>query len=433
MSKRKDRDEPAESDPKPRSKLLFFAAIMLVFSILLVEGAAHAIFYLSKGMLPRAFAKSNFYHLEHHYMTDHPYLPYIATQGKYGGMEFNSLGDRGAEPEDPKRRIRLIAFGESSTFDASHAWDETWPGYLQHLLGKDKYEVINAAQNGAATPDSLVNLALIHVDLKPDYVLAYHGNNDLESSFDGRFKSDYSHRRRKIADTRHPVFDGMPRWLEFSALYVALRLAMAGPQPTLWGLFTRPGGKADFKNGPFGLETFRRNLRSINAIAQENGAKLVLGTFVYYKPWAYDHMYVGFAEGWRRGIDLHNKIIRELAATHPNIHLAEIEGSFAPTRAHMLDFCHLTETGNKLIAKAFYEEIKRIEGKPASHPDLAAYERLKTADLPHEMLRIPVSAFENPGEIAIGAKLEGKQGSRSFKGNVVAVDGREILVKVYKP
>lgn len=427
-----DGESAAEPGSKPRSRALF-VVLTVALCALTVECVAYAVFYLVKRELPPTLAGRQFRRYEHHYKTDHPYLPYIATQGKHGFLEFNSLGDRGEEPEQPKRRIRIIAFGESTTFDASHVWDETWPGYLQHLLGKERYEVINAAQNGATTADTLVNLGLIHLDLKPDYVLAYHGNNDLESSYYRPFKSDYSHRRRKILDPRHPVFDQLPRWLEYSALYVTLRLAFAKPPLNLWELYTRQDGTTDYENGPFGLETFRRNLRSINALAEANGAKLVLGTFVYYSPWAYDNMRSVFAEGWQRGIDSHNAIIRELAASQPNIRLAEIASTFKPTRAHMVDFCHLTQAGNKLIAKSFFEAIRRIEGRPAVHPELAEYDRLKTADLPHEMLRIPKAAFENPRLIAIGAKLEGKHGSRSFKGNVDSLDGNDILVKVYKP
>lgn len=96
------------------------------------------------------------------YMSDHPYLPYIATKGKayvnedswgkIAPVEFNSYGDRGPEPDSPKRRTRLIAFGGSTTFGARSSLAETWPGKLETLLGADRYEIINAAQTGQQWP-----------------------------------------------------------------------------------------------------------------------------------------------------------------------------------------------------------------------------------------------------------------------------------------
>lgn len=425
-SKKKDGGREAVSAPRPS-----LVALAALASLLLFEALAYGLFYLVKGMTPHALAARDFYPYEHHYMTDHPYLPYIAKPGRYGDMSFNSLGDRGPEPDRPKRRVRIVCYGGSTTFDASHVWDETWPGYLQHLLGAEKYEVINAAQNGATSADTLVNLALTHIDLKPDYVLVYQGNNDLESSFGEGFKSDYSHKRRTIGQISNPLFDALPRWLDYEPVTVAVRSAFTRPTGNLWNLYTRPGVKTNLKDGPFGLEVFRRNIRSIHALSKEYGAKVVLGTFVYYEPWAKKNMYTGFAEGWRRGISLHNSITREMASGDPSIRLAEIAGSFTPTLAHMLDFCHLTQAGNKLVAKSFYEAIRRFENLPANHPDLAAYEKLKTADLPRERLSVPRSSFPKNTAFGVGTRLTVTTRGKDFTGEIISQSSDTIVVEAY--
>ena len=338
-------------------KKIVFTAFLVGFVVAIVEGCGYGLFLLKFGQTPHAWGDEHF-KTSTLLMPDHPYLPYLPTPGRNGVVEFNSLGDRGPEPETPKRRVRVLCFGGSTTFDQAHAWDETWPGVLQAMLGRDRYEVINAAQNGGTTADTLVNLALLHLDLAPDYVLAYEGTNDLESSYARGFRPDYAHRRKDIERCPYPFFERLPRWLDYSSFYVLTRRALAGDRGDLWSLYTRAGSTYDFEHGPFGLETFRRNLLSINALCKTVGATLVLGTFQYYRPWAQQHNGIEFADAWQRGLDRENDIIRALPAADRNIRVAEVARSFTPGEKEMTDFCHLTAEGNRKIAAAFLEAIR---------------------------------------------------------------------------
>lgn len=348
---------------KSAAKRRVFALLTALVAYALLEAAGYALFYLKKRQWPYPFALQNFYGEVRLYMADHPYLPYLATRGVSGRVEFNSLGDRGPEPETPKRRTRVLCYGGSTTFDGSHDWDKTWPGVLQELLGRERFEVINAAQNGATSADSLVNLALIHADIEPDLVLLYEGTNDLESSYYPGFRADYAHRRKDIGGNPYPVFRRLPRWLNLSAYYVVLRWYLEGPSGDLHALYTRHGRSYDFVNGPFGLPTFRRNLLHVEAIAAAHGAKVVLGTFQYYQPWADGYFGKAFGDAWRRGSDAQNEIVRALARERPGIFLAEVAGSFAPSPETMTDFCHLSEAGNRRIAEAFHEGVQAALGK----------------------------------------------------------------------
>lgn len=343
---------------KPPAWLLH--GLPVLAALLLAECLGWALFLIKFRETPRAFSARHFHPQIRFYMTDHPYLPYLATPGEVGHIRFNSKGDRGPELEVPKRRIRLLCYGGSTTFDGAHPWEKTWPGLLQSLLGTERYEVVIAAQNGATTADTLVNYALVHQDSQADYVLTYEGINDLESSYAPGFRTDYAHRRRKIASPPYPIFTRLPRWLEFSSLYTALRWKLLGPRGDLHAQFSRPT-KYDFENGPFGLDAFRRNLESLHALARARGATLILGTAQYYQPWADDHFGRDFGNGWRRGIAAENDIQRALARGLPGASLAEVAASFAPTPEHMTDFCHLTEAGNALVARAFHEAVKRAE------------------------------------------------------------------------
>jgi hypothetical protein len=342
----------------PLLALLVFAAVL--------EALMYCYVLVQHGLLPHQLARRDFYPYEHHYQEDHPYLPYLALPGKYGFLEFNSFGDRGPELDAPKRRTRILCYGGSTTFDAAHPWEQTWPGQLQALLGKDRYEVVIAAQNGATTADTLVNYGLIHSHHQADYVLAYEGNNDLESSFCADIKPDYSHRRRKIALNISPFVRLLPRWLDWSGTYVAFRSVATAPLGNLHSLYTRPCEKPDLEGGPFGLDLFRRNLLNIHALARANGAQLVLGTFVFHRPWAEKNMTKGFGAAWERGSRLENDIIRELPKGRQGLAVAEIARGFPASEETMLDFCHLTEKGNAVIAREFHAVIRRLEAAKAA-------------------------------------------------------------------
>ena len=133
-----------------------------------------------------------------------------------------------------------------------------------------------------------------------------------------------------------------------------------GDRSSLWTLYTRFDNDTDLRRGPFGLDTFRRNLVSLNAICREHHAKVVLGTFQYYKPWAEIHRDQTWADAWEHGLARENDIIRALADSDDNIWCADVARSFVPTPEHMVDFCHLTTLGNRLIARAFFDTIEAM-------------------------------------------------------------------------
>lgn len=335
----------------PRFRLAFLPLFGIV-AMLLVEGTGYLAFLLKYRQLPYPFATAQFYQEVHLYMADHPYLPYLATKGSSGGVEFNTWGDRGPELESPKRRVRLLCYGGSTTYDAR------WPWALQKMLGADKYEVVIAAQNGATSADTLVNFLLIHQDFQPDYVLALEGINDLESSYTPGFRPDYAHRRRKIGASAYPVFDRLPRWFNLSSAYVLLRWRIVGPRGDLRALFTRPGSY-DFERGPFGLPTFERNLRTLNLLARSVGARLVLGTPPYHRAKAERRLGRAFADGWKKGLDAENAIVRRLAAGSSGILLADSARHVPVEDAYFQDFCHFTDEGGRLVAESFYDALKR--------------------------------------------------------------------------
>jgi len=152
-------------------------------------------------------------------------LPYLLKQRINSWIHVNSYFSRGPEPETPKKRIRILTYGGSTTFDYAHKFPETWPGYLQEYLGKSKYEVINTAHSGVTTADTLIKLQLMHSYLQPDFILVYHGTNDFHfaSQNSENFKTDYSHSRRHIGSVPYTLFKKLPEWFGYSSLFTLIQ------------------------------------------------------------------------------------------------------------------------------------------------------------------------------------------------------------------
>ncbi|MGD9644933.1 MAG: SGNH/GDSL hydrolase family protein [Pirellulales bacterium] len=101
----------------------------------------------------------------------------------------NSLGLR-SPPLGPKApgTVRILSLGESTTFGAGVADDETYASVLQRELQTadpaHRYEVINAGVSAYSSFQSLLYLKRRGLALEPDIVLFYHEFNDyLPTSF----------------------------------------------------------------------------------------------------------------------------------------------------------------------------------------------------------------------------------------------------------
>ena len=104
---------------------------------------------------------------------------YISTRG-YRGEQF--------DVRKPAGTIRVMIVGGSSVFDTSVTdtpdnLSNSWPSKVQKILHQDgisNVEVINAGIPGQSTLDSLGRLFSELWYFEPDYVLIYHGWNDIK-------------------------------------------------------------------------------------------------------------------------------------------------------------------------------------------------------------------------------------------------------------
>ena len=114
--------------------------------------------------------------------------PNVRLDGWKTSIHTNALGYRGAEldPDFPADGIRIWCVGGSTTFDIfapddAHAWPALLEKALREALPGRAVEVINAGIPGETAGGSAVLLEMQGPALGLDYVVLYHGANDLRA------------------------------------------------------------------------------------------------------------------------------------------------------------------------------------------------------------------------------------------------------------
>jgi lysophospholipase L1-like esterase len=226
-------------------------------------------------------------------ISPHPYIGYTLTPGfTRPALHHNALGFRGPEiaPVKPPGGVRIFCLGDSSTYGFSISRDEaTWPVRLQLYLNRNakpnRFEVINAGAPGYSSFESLSMLEYKGLDLQPDVVVVYLGFNDLRASTWPRVAGDNTHFRKSWGLPERPAITALElsetfllaRWFftDYHARAIELARFVIVPEDgdqLTHGL--QPAKEQGFVN-------FRRNLRSIVAVARNSGTRVLLVTQAY--------------------------------------------------------------------------------------------------------------------------------------------------------
>ena len=220
-------------------KTWVFAAIAVTGSLLLLEGIARLVIpapadgtYEAHGRLAKVlglsalndilqFDRDLFWCLK-------PELRGFRVQGRIRQTPIDfrvttHAGFRSASPiEAPKRRVRVLALGDSCTFGLGVQDGETWPAQLEALLqvsGLD-VEVVNAGVPGYTAYQGWRLLETRGLTLEPDDVLVTFGFNDAEEMARSDFETAEALSKR-----------GAGVVLSGSRLAGALRALVARPEP----------------------------------------------------------------------------------------------------------------------------------------------------------------------------------------------------------
>lgn len=291
---------------------------------------------------------------------DHAFMLLPGARAKFfeANITINSNGYRGPGLDLPPRRLRILCVGGSTTWGATTArGDKPWPEVLQDLVGRQKFEVINAGVPGHTI---VFNESLLgkHLALAPDLIILYHGFNDfyfLVRQYKKRPVSavEYYYRRylRRARAAGVPVvlvsfplaFDQdspedlkrlygpwLGKWFKMSA---AERLA----QMCRWD---REKCLARHRTGKCGTcaQTFGQDLGWPWRLALSVQTPITLAEF----------------EGVIR---THNLITRRLAREFEATYVDAARVMFG-RHPWFIDFCHYTQEGRRILAKLIYRRLE---------------------------------------------------------------------------
>ena len=320
------------------------------------------------------------------YVEPHPYLPYVfkkkfLCQKKhpsdyplnrdkdywFGQFYTNNMGHlngingkREVVIPKPEGLFRVNCLGASTTANYILEKDDifSYPLELGKILHKSfpgkNIEVNNFAMGGYTSAELLIKFLLESIDSNPDMIILYHAYNDLAPSLTADFKSDYSHARKNLAETYH-LFKWASKipYVPFALPNFLLNLLL--PQNIKYGIFSAVSkGSISLDDEFKGLDTYKRNIRSLIHICQANGIKVVLSTYCHflYPQIEDDKSHLKY----RAGVLGENDVMRELAREHElplvdNFNLVPYEEKY------FVDSVHFSPHGMQEIAKNISKPI----------------------------------------------------------------------------
>jgi len=295
---------------------------------------------------------------------DHAFvlLPGTTTRFFEAVLVINSDGYRGPGLDRPKKRIRVLCVGGSTTWGATTArGDKPWPEVLQDLVGPKKFEVINAGVPGHTV---VFNEYLLgkHLALQPDLIILYHGFNDFYF-----IVRDYTKAR------------GTPTAAEYYYRRYLERARAAGVPVVLvsFPLAFDQNSPEDLKRlyGPWLGKWFKMSAGERLAqmcrwdrekcLARHGTGKCVTCDQTFGQdlgwPWRLAlsvQTPITLAE-FEGVIRTHNLITRRLAAEYGALYVDAARVMFG-RHQWFIDFCHYTQEGRRILAKLIYRRLQPL-------------------------------------------------------------------------
>ena len=314
----------------------------------------------------------------------HPYLPIVLKPGSdYRDNDtsgrINSLGMRGPErtASKPAGTLRIICVGGSTTFGAGIQGDEkTYPARLEAFLREARPEVAvevwNAGVPGYTTAENVVYLSLRLIDFRPDIVVLYEGYNDFKPNRHPGFVPDYSHWRDRAVAPQRSSLDRLRLYTKMRGLAARWLL---DPRAEVRDPKSGKSLRRFDTVGEGGIEAFRRNLRTMIAVAARAGARTVLATyphpcteenlearpdlFVYLPEYVPTLTFAGV----RDAFDRYNAVIREVAASE-GATLADAAREIPADPNLFVDHVHFDAAGADAFARAVSAAVLTLVPAP---------------------------------------------------------------------
>ena len=246
--------------------------------------------------------------------------------------------------------IRIICFGGSTTVNARAGI--SYPDLLERRLAQSHphhiIRVLNAGADGYSTAHTLVNLSLRNLEIQPDIITIYENINDLSAKdFGARISSDYANKYKTdfYLDFRHRtgLMAELAKLSRLARMIFSRINAIAFPDSGYGG-----GRESTGRDYQPGLQYFIFNLRSIAAVAQAHGIRVLMASQAAQYRLRQD-----------QGFTVYNGAIRTLAQERGAV-FVDVAAAVIADEMFLPDRIHYTRNGVEAVARAFYDPLHQL-------------------------------------------------------------------------
>jgi len=274
-------------------------------------------------------------------------------------ISINSKGFRGKDFSAEKgHTYRIVALGESTTFDITMGTDERpWPELLEGMIRERlkplrPLEVINAGTPSFSLKKNLRRLATDILPVKPDMIISYHGYNGFPMIYTalprvyGRIPVYRERPIKLLADSEYRLKLVSNKWRERA------KLVLQSPART--------------RLDPLETE-FAQDYRELIQFAHTNGIRLVLANYSMAVNEKSDYDVVEYYRAawpsvyWQiRANQVHSQIVRDLAESHPEVCHVDTQPHLDGEHNKFIDLVHFTDEGRQQLAESIFAGIRKV-------------------------------------------------------------------------
>tara|TARA_R100001230_G_C5672437_1_gene177521 strand:- start:143 stop:1186 length:1044 start_codon:yes stop_codon:yes gene_type:complete len=298
-------------------------------------------------------------------ITKNQKLPYPIHTNKFFSfkdpLKINNFGHFGENFNLKKDKIRILCLGASTTANniSDGKKDYTYPSILEEYLNNksdNQFEVLNCGIGGWTSVDIFINFILNLEELDPDYIILYHGYNDLHLYLMDDFCADYQHGRKNLGEVIHKIkmANYLPK-LKFLHSYEFIKDKLFGTgnvRNDVLKLITK--NKIDYTNKYFDFKTQKNIFENLLTICKHKKIKVLLSSFAYY-----DYEKTLESNKILQGIQIENNNMLELSKKF-KCKFVDQYNMIEATNENYVDCIHFTPIGMKNLAINFGNVILKL-------------------------------------------------------------------------
>ena len=289
-------------------------------------------------------------------------LPYPLHYNKFFSykhpLNINNLGHFGNDFINKKDKIRVMCLGASTTANniSDGKKDYSYPKMLEEYLNKNsdkEFEVFNCGIGGWTSVDIFINFVLNLIQLSPDYVVVYHGYNDLHLYLMDDFQTDYQHGRKNLGEVIHKIKRAyfLPK-IKFLHSYEFLKDKLFGTgniRNDVLNMITKE--KIDYTQKYKDLKHQSKMFEYLIILCQKFNINVLLSSFCHYN---FDNSFE--LNKIEQGIDIENKFMKELSKKF-KCDFVNQDNLIPKSKKYFVDSIHFTPSGMKELSKNFGKVI----------------------------------------------------------------------------